>query len=198
MGKSTHGLLGSLLRLSFLVAFVFAVTVPSTAQSFYGSILGTVTESAGAIMPDANTTLINEGTGDQRSVQTDNAGNYRYVNLIPGRYSLHVEKAGFKRLDRSGIVVEVQSDVRIDVTLEVGQLVQTVEVKAQTPLLQTDSAARPGDQSSQEMPLNGRNVLNLATLVPGVIAQGQAAMNPTLTNNFAWGNYQINGGLANE
>jgi len=200
MAKSTHGFfVGVVIRFSLLAALVLAIAFPSTAQTFYGSILGTVTDSAGAVMPGANTTLTNEGTGERRSVATDSTGNYRYVNLIPGTYRLDVEKDGFKRLDRPGIVVEVQNDVRIDVSLEVGQLVQTIEVKGQTPLLQTDTAALGQViNHPQEMPLNGRNVLNLATLVPGVIAQGQAASNPTLTNNTSWGNYQINGGLANE
>jgi len=200
MGKSTHGLSGGVLfRVALLASLVLGVMVPSRAQTFYGSILGTVTDSGGGVIPGANTTLTNEGTGDRRTVQTDSAGNYRYVNLIPGKYRLEVEREGFKRLDRPGIVVEVQSDVRIDVTLDVGQMVQTVEVKAQTPLLQTDTAALGQVITHpEEMPLNGRNVLNLATLVPGVIAQGQANSNPTLTNNTSWGNYQINGGLANE
>jgi hypothetical protein len=200
MAKSTHGFfVGVVIRFSLLAALVLGFAFPSPAQTFYGSILGTVTDSAGAVMPGANTTLTNEGTGEHRSVTTDSTGNYRYVNLIPGIYRLDVERDGFKRLDRPGIVVEVQNDVRIDVSLEVGQLVQTIEVKGQTPLLQTDTAALGQViNHPQEMPLNGRNVLNLATLVPGVIAQGQAASNPTLTNNTSWGNYQINGGLANE
>jgi hypothetical protein len=151
------------------------------------------------VIPGATTKLTNEGTQERRTVQTDSIGNYRYVNLIPGRYRLDVEKAGFKRLDRPDIVVEVQTDVRIDLTLEVGQLVQTVEVKAQTPLLQTDSAALGQVIGTpEEMPLNGRNVLNLVTLVPGVIAQGGAEQNPNLGNNVGWGNYQISGGLADE
>ncbi|MGO8790277.1 MAG: carboxypeptidase regulatory-like domain-containing protein [Terriglobia bacterium] len=200
MGKYTHGFfVGVVIRLALLAGLVLGVAFPSPAQTFFGSILGTVTDSAGAVVPGANTTLTNEGTGEHRSVPTDSTGNYRYVNLIPGSYRLDVEKDGFKRVDRPGIVVEVQNSVRIDVSLEVGQLVQTIEVKAQTPLLQTDSAALGQVIDHPEvMPLNGRNVLNLATLVPGVIAQGQALSNPTLTNNTSWGNYQINGGLANE
>jgi outer membrane receptor protein involved in Fe transport len=199
MRKSIHGCFNGLVRLSLLTGFLLGVTARSMAQTFYGSILGTVTDSAGAVIPNANTTLTNQGTQESRTAQSDNTGNYRYVNLIPGKYRLAVEKAGFKRLERPDILVEVESDVRIDVILQVGQLVQTVEVQGQTPLLQTDTAALGQViDHPQEMPLNGRNVLNLATLVPGVIAQGQAAMNPTLTNNTAWGNYQINGGLANE
>jgi len=200
MGKSPHRIFsGACLRLSLLVCLVLAATVPSTAQTFYGSILGTVSDSGGAVIPGAATTLTNEGTQERHTSQTDGAGNYQYVNLIPGSYRLDVEKAGFKHLTRPGIVVEVQTGVRIDVTLDVGQLVQTVEVKAQTPLLQTDTAALGQVISHpQEMPLNGRNVLTLAALVPGVITQGAAAQNPTGINNTGWGNYQISGGLANE
>ncbi len=200
MARSTRSrFMGLVLKLSLLAVLVIGATAPLTAQTFYGSILGTVTDSAGAVIPGANTTLTNQGTQERRTVPTDTTGNYRYVNLIPGSYRLDVEKDGFKHMARPDIVVQVQSDVRIDVALEVGQLMQTIEVKAQTPLLQTDTAALGQVISHpQEMPLNGRNVLSLAALVPGVIAQGQAFSNPTLTNNTAWGNYQINGGLANE
>jgi hypothetical protein len=200
MRKSHHAVFGgSVLRLGLVAGLAFAVTAPAMAQTFYGSIFGTVTDSAGAVIPDATITLTNQGTGERRTSQTNSIGNYRYVNLIPGRYRLDVEKAGFRRLDRPGIVVEVQNAVRIDATLQVGQMVQTVEVRGQTPLLQTDNAALGQViNQPQAMPLNGRNVLDLATLVPGVIGQGQAGVNPTLVNNTAWGNFQINGGLANE
>ena len=200
MGISTHRIpMSYALKVSLLAGMLIGLAAPLPAQTFYGSIFGTVTDSAGAVIPGANTTLTNQGTGERRTVETESAGNYQYVNLIPGRYRLEVEKSGFKRLERPDIVVEVQTDVRIDVTMEVGQLVQTVEVKAQTPLLQTDTAALGQVISHpQEMPLNGRNVLTLAALVPGVITQGAAAQNPTGINNTGWGNYQISGGLANE
>jgi len=76
MGKSAHGFfISSVLRISLLAGFVFGVAVPSIAQTFYGSILGTVTDSAGAVIPGASTTLTNQGTQEHRTVPTDGTGN---------------------------------------------------------------------------------------------------------------------------
>ena len=92
-------------------------------------------------MPQANVTLINSGTGDRRVFQTDNSGSYQFVNLTPGQYRVEVEKTGFRRFVRDNVTVEVQSAVRIDVNMQIGDVNQIVEVTAQTPLLQTENAS---------------------------------------------------------
>ena len=174
---------------------------PLPAQTFYGSIIGTVEDTSGATIPNAVVTLTNLGTSERRTAETDPNGNYQFVNLVPGRYRVDIEKSGFKRLTRNEVVVEVQSAVRLDTTMEVGDLTQVVEVTAQTPLLQSETTSLGqvvDSRKVQEMPLNGRNVLNLVGLVPGVVPQGQSMQNPTGTNIFAWGNYQIGGGAANQ
>ena len=80
--------MGSVLKLSLLAGLIIALSVPAMAQTFYGSILGTVTDSAGAIVPDANTILTNQGTQERRSDPTDNNGNYTVSqNFQPGEYS---------------------------------------------------------------------------------------------------------------
>ena len=102
---------------------------------------------------------------------------------------------------REPITVEVQSAVRIDVPMSVGDVSQVVEVTAQTPLLQTENAALGQVVDARkvlEMPLNGRNVFGLVALVPGVVPGGQSGTTPTGTNPFAWGNYQIGGGQSNQ
>jgi Carboxypeptidase regulatory-like domain len=145
--------------------------------------------------------LINLGTSDRRTSVTDTTGSYQFVNLIPGRYRVEIEISGFSRFTREPVVVEVQSAVRIDASLQVGDISQVVEVAAVTPLLDTETTSLGhvvGSRKVQEMPLNGRNVLNLVALVPGVVPQGQSMQNPTGTNIFAWGNYQIGGGMANQ
>jgi hypothetical protein len=176
-------------------------TTAIQAQTFYGSVLGNVLDSNGAVVPNARATLINLATTERRTAESDSDGNFKFVNLVPGNYRLEVEKGGFKRLVREPVVVEVQSAVRIDMALEVGDVAQVVEITGQTPLLQpeTTSLGQVVDSRKvQEMPLNGRNVLNLVSLVPGVVPQGQSMGNPTGTNIFAWGNYQIGGGAANQ
>ncbi len=187
----------------WVLAAVALCGLPAAAfgQTFYGSVVGTVTDATGAVVPEVSVTLTNIGTAERRTMQTDAGGNYLFVNLVPGRYRLEMQKEGFKRFTREPIVVEVQAAVRIDAALEVGEVTQTVEVRAETPLMQTENASLGQVVEARkvlEMPLNGRNVLNLVTLVPGVVPQGQSMQNPTGTNPFAWGNYQIGGGQANQ
>jgi hypothetical protein len=178
-----------------------AMTASSFCQTFYGSIVGTVTDPSGSAVPQANAVCTNTGTSERRAAQTDMSGNYQFVNLVPGQYRIEIEKAGFRRFSREPITVEVQSAVRIDVPMSVGDINQVIEVTAQTPLLQTENAALGQVVEARkvlEMPLNGRNVLGLVALVPGVVPGGQSGTTPTGTNIFAWGNYQIGGGQANQ
>jgi hypothetical protein len=170
-------------------------------QTFYGSMVGSVTDASGSAVPQANVTLTNLGTAERRTMATDASGNYQFVNLVPGQYKIEVEMTGFRRMAREPITIEVQSTVRIDVPMQVGDVSQVVEVTAQTPLLQTEDASlgRVVDaRKVLEMPLNGRNVFGLVALVPGVVPGGQSGTTPTGTNPFAWGNYQIGGGQANQ
>ncbi|MBM3727541.1 MAG: carboxypeptidase regulatory-like domain-containing protein [Acidobacteria bacterium] len=171
------------------------------AQVFYGTVVGTVSDATGAAVPQANVALINTGTADRRTGQTDAGGNYQFVNLTPGQYRVEVEKQGFRRLVRDNVVVEVQSTVRIDAAMQIGEVNQVVEVTEQTPLLQTENASLGQVVEARkvlEMPLNGRNVFSLVALVPGVVPGGQSSQTPTGTNPFAWANFQIGGGQANQ
>ena len=170
-------------------------------QTFYGSIVGSANDASGSAVPQATVTLTNLGTAERRNGATDASGNYQFVNLVPGQYRVEVEKPGFRRFSREPITVEVQSAVRIDIPMQVGDVSQTVEVTGQTPLLQTENASLGQVVESRkvlEMPLNGRNVFGLVALVPGVVPGGQSGTTPTGTNPFAWGNYQIGGGQANQ
>ncbi len=95
----------------------------------------------------------------------------------------------------------MQATVRVDLALQIGDMAQTVEVSARTTLLQTDASSLGtvvDSRTVQEMPLNGRNVINLVTLVPGVVAQGQSMANLTSQNIFSFGNYQVDGAIAGQ
>lgn len=157
------------------------------AQDVFGSIVGTVTDSSGAIVEGAKVTLTNVGTDETKTGESDGSGNYRFLSLIPGFYRVSVEKAGFKRVTRDGIQVVVQGSARNDIALQVGDVGQTVEVSAQAVALQTETATisqAVQGRNVTEMPLNGRNVYNLIALVPGVVMEGGAP--------------QIGGGVANQ
>lgn len=193
-----------LVVLSFLLLFAGG----TQAQTSYGSIVGTVSDATRASIPGATVALTNIGTGERRSVPSDASGNYQFVNLIPGMYRLQVESKGFKRYNQEPIQVEVESSVRIDAVMQVGDVAEELTVLAETPLLQTQTATLGQTVEGrvvQDMPLNGRNVLNLVALAPGVVPQGSTSGSPlgnqaggTYTNNTGWGNYQIGGGMANQ
>jgi hypothetical protein len=173
----------------------------ASGQTFYGSVVGAVTDPSGSAVPQANATLTNISTSDRRTIQTDADGSYRFLNLPPGQYRLEVERTGFNKVVREPITVEVESAVRIDVAMAVGDVTQVVEVTAQTPLLQTENASLGQVVEARkvlEMPLNGRNPFGLVAIVPGVVPGGQSGTTPTGTNIFAWGNFQIGGGQSNQ
>ncbi len=191
------------LRLS--VCFCLAVLAVSTprleAQTFYGSIVGTVTDPTGAAVTGAQVTLTNTGTSERRIATTDASGSYQFPNLVPARYRVELEMTGFKRHVHDAIEVQVESVVRVDSRLAVGDVVEVVEVTAGVPLLQTETTSLGQVVESRrvlEMPLNGRNVLSLVALVPGVVPQGGSQVNPTGINIFSVGNFQIGGGFGNQ
>jgi hypothetical protein len=195
-------------KLAAALAALLLSTGLAPAQTSYGSILGTVTDVTRAAIPGASVVLTNMGTGERKSAPSDASGNFQFVNLLPGMYRLQVESAGFKRQVRESIRVEVESSVRIDAVLEVGDVTEELTVSSETPLLQTQTATLGQTVEGrvvQDMPLNGRNVLNLVALAPGVVPQGSTSGSPlgnqaggTYTNNTGWGNYQIGGGMSNQ
>jgi Carboxypeptidase regulatory-like domain len=144
-------------------------------QSTYGSITGSVTDPSGAAISDARVTLTNLGTAEKRVQPTGADGLYGFVNLIPGSYRVEAEKPGFKRVTQEPVVVQVQQNSKIDLALPIGQATETVEVTSETPLLQseTSSLGQVVDaRKATELPLNGRNIYNLAAVAPSVIPQG--------------------------
>jgi hypothetical protein len=191
------------IKLLVLVAMLPLATLLK-AQSFYGSVVGTVTDSSDAVVPGATVTATNLGTSEAIKVQTDSGGKYSFVNLVPADYSVVVEKANFKRFVREHVPVQVGATIRIDAALAVGAISDTVTVTTAVPLLQTDSSTLGQEVEGaqvQQMPLNGRNVLNLIALAPGVVPTG-AAMGDTGLNQgtrtaggAGWGNYEIGGSI---
>jgi hypothetical protein len=187
------------LALCFCITLIFSP--PLSAQTTYGSIAGTVTDPSGAAITDAQVTVTNVATAEKRVEPTGADGLYSFVNLLPGRYRIDVEKAGFKRTTRSDVIVDVGQSIRIDLTMQVGDVTQTVEVTGETPQLQSETSSLGQvveERKANELPLNGRNVFNLISLAPSVVPQGSAGGTPVGVNPFGWGNYQVNGSFGNE
>ena len=193
---------------SVVATAVLALTAATGwGQNVYGTIAGTVSDSSGAAIASANVTLTNMDTNEKHNIQTDANGYYTFVNILPGKYKVEAEKSGFKKFVRQPILVEIESGIKVDITLQVGAQTETVEVSAEVPLLQpeTDSLGQVVEQRDvTELPLNGRNPLALVELVPGVVPQGQPSAgnsstgNPVGANPFALGDFQVGGGMSGQ
>lgn len=175
--------------------------IPVHAQDIFGAILGTVSDPAGAVLTGAKVIVTNLATGAMRTADTDGQGNYEVLSLPRGEYKVEIDAKGFKHFSRSPIDVVVGQQARVNVQMVIGEQNQQVVVNAAPPIMQTDSASlgqAVEGKAVQTLPLNGRNVLALVALVPGVVPQGSSSGNLTGQNVFAAGNYQIDGGNANQ
>ena len=192
----------ALLNLALLSAATVLLNIPVFSQAFYGSLVGTVTDPSGASLRGANVLLTNTGTGERHQAQAGEGGDYQFLNLVPGKYRVEVEQSGFKKATSDNIEVNVSGTARADIAMQLGDVTQNIEVQATPPVLQTENASLSqvvNSRAVQELPVNGRNVLNLTALVPGVVPQGSTDGNAlTGKNIFAAGNYQIGGGFANQ
>jgi hypothetical protein len=146
---------------------------PLLAQQQFASITGLVTDASDAPVPGAAVVIINERTGVKNAVTTNAEGYYTVSSLIPGTYDVSVSITGFSLATRAGVTLDVAQTARIDVALVLGSTTQRIEVKSQSTLLQTESATigQVVPQTAvNQLPLNGRNYLQLTTLVPGAVA----------------------------
>ncbi len=163
--RSIRFVLGPLLVLSL-------AWFPASAQTFTGTFVGTVNDSTGAALPKASITVTNLETSATRSVLTDASGNYLVTLLPPGNYKITVEAKGFKKTVRESVPLQVNQEQRVDFSMAVGQVSEEVVVSTELPLVQTESAT-VGTVVEQrevtELPLNGRNFLQLNLLVPGTL-----------------------------
>lgn len=187
--------------LLFTVVAVLTLSLSLHGQSTYGTVDGTVVDPSGAAVAGAQVTLTNTGTQEKHTQPSGSEGLYTFVNVIPGEYRIDIEKPGFKHFARTHVVVQVQEETHIDAALPVGQASETVEVTAETPLLQaeTSSLGQVVEQrKANELPLNGRNIFNLVTISPSVITQGAAGGTPVGQNPFTWGDYQVGGSFGNQ
>jgi hypothetical protein len=196
-----HSLVVFALGLCLCIASIEVFSPPLMAQSTYGTVTGSVLDSSGAPIADAQVTLTNLGTSEKRTQSTGSDGLYSFVNLIPGRFKIDVEKTGFKRTTRPEVVVEVQQTARIDLTMQVGEVTQSIEVTGETPLLQAETSSLGQiveERKATELPLNGRNIFNLTAVAPSVVLQGNSYGTPVGKNPFDFANFQVGGSFANQ
>jgi outer membrane receptor protein involved in Fe transport len=144
------------------------------AQVTTADLVGTIRDSSRGVVPGAKVTLTNQATGVSRSATTGPDGNYIFTSLQPGIYTLAAEATGFRKVQRTGVQLQVNQRAQIDLDLEVG-LGETVLIEGTAPLLESQSSVLGSviqEKQVQDLPLNGRNFVQLATLSPGVSGAG--------------------------
>ncbi len=191
---------GSCAVLLFLLALLIAPALQ--AQVVNAALTGTVKDSSGAVIAGAKVVATNTGTNLTHETTTDSQGSYRLPSLAPGRYKLQAELQGFKTSVISEITLQVAQQARVDVELQVGEVTQTIDVVGAAPVIDTESPTIGSvvDQKKvAELPLNGRNFMELALLSQGINEAGNstakggflrkgfapsAAGMPTTENNY--------------
>jgi hypothetical protein len=171
-------------RRSLVFLMLLASAAPSWAQ-VSASISGRVEDASGAGVGGTNITVKSLETGAARTTVTDPSGNFEILALPLGEQELKAEKAGFKAVVRTGISLEVGQEAVANVRLEVGDLVQQVNVVEENPLVNTTTAPVAGivgEREVKDLPLNGRSFDNLITLNPGAISYGLKSANTSTSN----------------
>ena len=152
--------------------FLFLIVRPSVAQLPTGTVLGTVRDSTGAVVPGATVTARNTETGLTRTIESGADGSYRFAALPVGVYEVRAEQAGFRTEVRRGMPLAVGQEAVLHFALEVGAVEQTIEVSGEAPLVNTTSGSLGGlvdERQVSDLPLNGRNYINLTLLQPGIV-----------------------------
>ena len=155
------------------IAFVLLLPLLAHAQRTTATVRGTVRDSTQAVLPGVNVTATNEETGLVRAVVTNSAGVYSVPDLPIGRYRVDAELSGFKKASRTGVILRVADEFSIDFELSAGDVSETLTVEASSSpvrVLGGDVSGVVTGEQVRELPLNGRNFLQLATLMPGVSA----------------------------
>jgi Carboxypeptidase regulatory-like domain/TonB dependent receptor len=157
--------------LVLLITMLIATTNLAQAQVLYGSLVGTVVDPNGAVVPGAAVIATDQDTGLSQAGKSDATGTYQFVNLQPGRYSLKVSLSGFKTSERRDVAVEANNVTRTEFRLEIGNVEQSITITGEAPDLQTDRAEVHTDVTSVELqnlpvPL-GRNYQQIYRTLPG-------------------------------
>jgi hypothetical protein len=161
-----------LMRLNLLAA-LFAASVSCYAQAVYGTIVGSVSDATGAAIPNARISITDMGRDVTTVTQSNDSGNFTQRFLIVGRYRVRAEAQGFKAYVQENVPVSVDTEVKVDVRLEVGDVTQTLEVSAAAGILKTersDVASTYSERTVTELPVLNRRFTNFQLMTPGVVA----------------------------
>ncbi len=189
-GRFCFGSWGTRVAWTILLGLVLTA-LPAFAQMGSGTILGVVKDSTGGSVPDAQVTVTSVETNATRTAATGADGEYRFNALQPGHYNVKMEKAGFKTQNQTGLTLDVTQEIVVNAALEVGSSTQEVTVTGEAPQINTQTSALSGlvdDQRVAELPLNGRNFVDLALLQPGITNDTNFSNSNATTNGAGvWG-----------
>jgi hypothetical protein len=153
-----------------LAILCVALSLPAWAQKDAGGIVGTVKDATGAVLAKAKVTVADVDRGTHLETETNDSGEYVASPLRVGRYTVTVEHSGFKRAVTVPVSLDVQQRIALDVTLQVGQISESVEVTGAAPLLETETSELGqvvDNKRVANLPLNGRNFAQMALLTAG-------------------------------
>ena len=182
----------SKLFLCITILLLHGLAAVSFAQDVTARVDGQVADPAGAVVTNATVTLTNTKTGEVRTAQSNDSGQYTLTLIPPGTYDLSVKAQGFKEYLSKGLELSVNDRKTINIPLETGAVSESVTVTAEAPLIQTTPTVGDVVENRRvvELPLNNRNFMQLLTLVPGVTSDGTSEIGIGLTNTV---NFSING-----
>src|SRR5215470_3735676 len=203
------------MKLRMVLTFVVVAAASLAAQTFRGTILGTVTDASGAVVTGAKVTVHNTGTGLERTTTTSADGSYSIPELPIGAYNVTITQSGFQTFVANAVTVDVATERRVDAELKTGEVSTRVEVSAdQLPIVDTTSAELGGTLTSdtiETLPINGRDYTKLIYLNPGVAGSpdqisdspgsyGTFSMNGSRgrSNNFLLDGTDMNDGYRND
>jgi hypothetical protein len=192
------------------LCLLLSSAAPALAQTLYGTLVGSITDASGAAVPDATITIRSKETGVTRTVTTNSQGGYSIPNVINGTYDVEVKKDGFRTSRQENVSISVNATVRVDASLTVGQVNESVTVEANAAVLQTDRAEVRQELTAKQLidiPVtNGRNYQALFLTLPGIAPPStphSVPSNPsramqwqTNGNNTASNNTRIDGASA--
>jgi hypothetical protein len=192
--------------------FCLVSTTILLAQSTGGRILGRVADPSGAVLAGVKVTLVNEATGVSRETQTNDSGDFAFIEVPVGTYRSEFDLTGFKKNIRRGVLLELNQVVTLNMTMQIGGAKEVVEVTSEAPLVDTTSTqlgAVVNDRSVSQLPLNARDTYQFLQLQPGVMSTVGSANSVVYGNDRAGAvsvnggrgrsnNFSVNGGDAND
>src|SRR5260370_13327744 len=164
------------------------LVIKLSAQDPTATLMGTVVDASGSVVAGAKVEIRKTETNAVRKIESDDKGEFTAPNLAPGTYDVTVSKNGFRTLHEANLQLQVEQQARMEFRLELGSMTQTVTVQAFAPLINTENAVKGEVVLSHQMveiPLNGRDFVDLAMLTPGVLPNAQGGAGSAMAINGA-------------